>query len=238
MVISESFKLDIIYEDDDVMAINKPAGLTVHPKDAKDTQKTLVDLLLKHYPPLGDIGDDGLRPGIVHRLDKDTSGLMVVAKNKRTFEFLKKQFQDREIEKKYLVLAIGHLKERQGVIETELGRYGMKQRVQVKNQKSKVKNFKLAVTEYKVLREYENFSLVEAKPKTGRMHQIRVHFASLGHPIAGDKIYGFKNQPTPQGLNRQFLHAAYLKFSPKEGKILAFRCDLPLDLKKVLKSLK
>jgi len=249
MVTSESFKLDIIYEDDDVIAVNKPAGLTVHPKDSKDTQETLVSLLLKHYPPLQNIGDDPLRPGIVHRLDKDTSGIMAIAKNQNAFDYLKKQFQNREIEKKYLALIVGRLKNKVGLIEEELGRYGAKQRTKVRD--TKIKEFRGAITGYRVLEEYlpsqslrkqnlggRDFSLVEAMPKTGRTHQIRVHFASTGHPIAGDKIYGFKNQPLPKGLTRQFLHAAYLKFSPKPGKVLAVRCDLPKDLKLVLKQLK
>lgn len=226
--------LDIIYEDGDVIVLNKPAGLTVHRKNAQDRQKTLADLLLECYPALGNASDP-LRPGIVHRLDKDTSGLMVVAKNQDAFEYLKRQFQNREVEKKYLTLIVGHLKNKRGQISGELGRYGIKQRVKIP--KTKVKEFKNAMTEYKVLEEYENFSLVEARPKTGRMHQIRVHFASAGHPVAGDKIYGFKNQPTAEGLNRQFLHAFYLKFSPKPGKVLAFRCDLPKELKEILKKI-
>lgn len=231
--------LNIVYEDGDVIVVNKPAGLVVHPEDENDRQETLAGLLLKRYPALKNVGDparDSLRPGIVHRLDKETSGLMVVAKNQETFEYLKKQFQNRLVEKKYLVLVIGHLKNKRGVIEKELGRYGIKQRVKIP--KTKIDEFKKAITEYGALKEYQDFSLVEAMPRTGRMHQIRVHFAALGHPVAGDKLYGFKKQPVPPGLNRQFLHASYLQFSPKPGKILAFRCDLPQDLKIVLRKLK
>ena len=230
-------KLNIIYEDGDVIVINKPTGLTVHPKTQKDNQETLVNLILKYYPQLKKVGDNALRPGIVHRLDKETSGLMVIAKNQKTFNYLKKQFKNRKVEKKYLALVIGQLKSKTGEIKTKLGKYKTKQVIENKR-RTKIKEFKEAVSKYRVKKEFLNYSLLEVMPKTGRTHQIRVHLASIGHPIVGDKIYGFKNRPVPKNLKRQFLHAAYLKFSPQSGKILAFKCDLPKDLKEVLNKLK
>ena len=248
--------LDIVYEDKDIIVLNKQAGISVHPS-INEPRGTLVNALLARYPEIKDVGDppspsatDGqvtqLRPGIVHRLDKDTSGLLVVAKNQKTFEFLKKQWQEGKVIKKYLALVWGHPKEK-GEIVSELTRSlkDFRKRMVVRparlNSRSggpeKGGNIKgkLAITEYKVVKKFRDFSLVEVYPKTGRMHQIRVHFASLGHPVIGDKIYG-KNRKKPEGLTRQFLHAFYLKFSLYNGP-LVFEADLPDDLEQVLAKL-
>lgn len=230
--------LDIVYEDDDVVVINKQAGISVHPS-INEPSGTIANTLIARYPEIKNVGEDPLRPGIVHRLDKDTSGLLVVAKNQKAFDFLKKEWQLGQVVKKYLTLVWGHPKET-GQIESELtrSRKDFRKRMVVRPEKNKDKKItgKMAVTEYKVIKNYEDFSLVEVFPKTGRMHQIRVHMASIGYPVVGDKIYG-KKRENPVGLNRQFLHAYYLSFSGPSGKKLALETDLPEDLKKVLTKL-
>ncbi|MFH0859086.1 MAG: RluA family pseudouridine synthase [Patescibacteria group bacterium] len=205
--------MKIIFENGDLLAIDKPAG-----KNSDDFPKR------------------------VHRLDKDTSGILLIAKNDKTLEFLQKQFKNREIEKKYILLVVGKLKTKQGNISTLLARGGndrKKQRVFSSLEPgAERKNLKEAITGYKVLKEFESFTLIEAKPKTGRKHQLRVQFAYLGHPIAGDKLYGFKNQACPKELKRQFLHANYLKIKLINGKTEEFYSDLPEELKIILKNIK
>ncbi len=229
--------LDIVYEDKDVVVLNKQAGISVHPS-INEPRGTLANALIAKYPEIKNVGDDPIRPGIVHRLDKDTSGLLVVAKNQAAFEFLKKEWQEGKVVKKYLALVWGHPKEK-GEIVSELARsskdFRKRMVVRPEKQKNKAEEIKgkLAITEYKVIKKFKDFSLVEVYPKTGRMHQIRVHFASLGHSVAGDKIYG-KNKKNPEGLTRQFLHAFYLNFSLSNGKKLALEADLPEDLATVL----
>ncbi len=225
--------LNIVYEDKDVVVINKPAGLIVHA--AREGQKnTLVDQLLNYFPAIKNVGDDSLRPGIVHRLDKDTSGLMVIAKNQKTFEFLKEQFTERKVDKKYLALVHGKVKDDKGVITKSISfsRKNHKKRSALLDSRSKK-----AWTEYKVLKRFDNYTLLEVQIKTGRTHQIRVHLASIGYPVVGDQQYKFKRQITPAKLNRQFLHAFYLKFKLPGGKIRKFESDLPAELKKVLQEL-
>ena len=227
-------KLNIIYDDDDILVINKPAGLTVH-KGIK-TETTLADLLVEYYPKIINVGDDKMRPGIVHRLDKDTSGLIAVAKNNAAFDFLKEQFKNRRVEKKYTVLVLGRVENQRGKIDSKIGRFGDKQITinQSDNAKFKIDKYREAVTEYKVLKYFNDYTLCEVKPKTGRMHQIRVHFKSIGHPVAGDKKYYFKKQKNALIFPRQFLHASYLSFSLPNGSRMAFEADLPEDLQKIL----
>jgi len=240
--------LDVVYEDEDVVVLNKPAGISVHPS-INEPKGTLVDALIVKYPEIKNVGEDPIRPGIVHRLDKDTSGLLVVARNQKAFEFLKKEWQSGQVVKKYLALVWGRPKEK-GEIISELARSSkdFRRRMVVnparlnsrsggpgKNKDKKITG-KLAVTEYKIVKKYKEFSLVEVRPKTGRMHQIRVHMASIGHPVAGDKIYGSKGK-NPKGLTRQFLHAIYLSFSLPSGKKLALEADLPEDLRAFLTKL-
>ncbi|MCX6813935.1 MAG: RluA family pseudouridine synthase [Candidatus Azambacteria bacterium] len=233
-----SIPLNIVYEDKDIIVLNKQAGISVHPS-VNEPNKTLVNALIAKYPEIKNVGDDPIRPGIVHRLDKDTSGLLVVAKNQKTFEFLKKQWQDGRVIKKYLALVWGRPKEK-GEIVSELMRSlkDFRKRMVVRPEKQKDKEIKgrIAITEYKVIKKFRDYSLIEVYPKTGRMHQIRVHMASLGHPLAGDKIYG-KSKKKPEGLTRQFLHAFYLKFSLPDGRSLAFEADLPKDLEAILTKL-
>jgi len=241
-------KLNIIYEDKNVLVVDKPAGIVVFSEQevngrgsflplspSQKDSKTLIGLLLAKYPYLRKTGEKP-RYGIVHRLDKDTSGILLVAKNNKTLNSLQKQFQARTVEKKYLALIVGHPKNRTGTINTLIGRSPKnrkKQKVYAPyGPKSKGK--RNAITFYKVLKKFKNYDLVEGRPKTGRKHQIRAHFAYLGHPIAGDKIYGFKNQPCPKRLSRQFLHAASLKIKLPNGKIEEFKSELPKTLKKIL----
>jgi len=193
--------------------------------------------------PAGVNADD--IPRRVHRLDKDTSGILLVAKNDKALEFLQKQFKERRVEKKYIALVTGNLKTERGKIETLIGRSPKdrrKQKVYLPGEPES-KGKREAITEYKVLKKFKNYTLIEAIPKTGRKHQIRTHFAYLGHPVAGDKLYGFKNQPTPKGLKRQFLHANYLKIklpkgAPDKAGTREFNSGLPEDLKLCLQSLK
>ncbi|MBI2042055.1 MAG: RNA pseudouridine synthase, partial [Candidatus Nealsonbacteria bacterium] len=175
-----------------------------------------------------------------HRLDKDTSGVLLVAKNDKVLEFLQKQFQDREVKKRYIALVVGNLKNTEGAIETLLGRSPNDRRKQkvFLPQDPEAEGKRTAATKYKVLQKFENYDLIEVEPLTGRKHQIRAHMAYLGHPIAGDKLYGFKNQLSPKGLNRQFLHAAYLEIKLPDGQIKKFESDLSDDLKLCLTQLK
>lgn len=233
----------IIYEDKNVLVINKPAGITVFPEDGTK-RKSLADYLLKKFPNLKNIGKPP-RYGIVHRLDKDTSGMLLVAKSNKTLQFLQKEFKEGKVFKKYLALIIGCLKNKEGEIKTLVGRSPKdrkKQKVFLPHEpQSKRKGLRKAITEYRVLKKLSDgknlYTLVEVFPKTGRKHQIRVHLVFLGCPIAGDKIYGFKNQPVPSGLTRQFLHASYLKVKLPGGQIKEFHSPLVKDLKKVLDKL-
>jgi 23S rRNA pseudouridine1911/1915/1917 synthase len=261
----KNIPLNVVYEDKDIVVLNKQAGISVHPS-INEPSGTLVDALMARYPELKGVGEDPLRPGIVHRLDKDTSGLLVVAKNQKTFEFLKKQWQEGKVIKKYLALVWGYPKEK-GEIVSELTRSlkDFRKRMVVrpeKNNKNKeeinpVRNSpphrpfgrasagaisngvkgKMAITEYKVVKKYRDFSLVEVYPKTGRMHQIRVQMASIGYPVVGDKLYGSRSLFGRSPVGRQFLHAFYLSFSLPNGKKLALETDLPEDLRVFLTKL-
>jgi 23S rRNA pseudouridine1911/1915/1917 synthase len=204
--------LPVIYEDENLLVIDKPAG----------------------------INSDNIEKR-VHRLDKDTSGVLLVAKKDSSLEFLQKQFKENQVEKKYILLAVGNLKTKRGKIKTLFARGGKDRRKQKVfsplEPGTKRKKLRLAITDYKVVKEYKEYNLVEALPKTGRRHQIRAHFAYLGHPVAGDNLYGFKDSPCPKGLKRQFLHASYLKIKLPDGELKEFYSKLPSDLKKVLKNL-
>jgi len=282
-------KLHIIFENDDVLVTDKPAGLSAHPRQDKnglplteEIESTLVSGLLAHHPAIANVGDfitspqssplkgeeekiisiqsppfeggekEGvifplLRPGIVHRLDKDTSGVMIIAKNQTSFVWLKKQFKERLVSKKYLALVHGCPKDKQGVIKTLLAR--------AKNNPTKQKisttEGKEAITEYQVIKEFKDYSLIEARPKTGRLHQIRVHLAHLGHPIAGDAKYGpaklasshaqrggDKQLSASLGLTRQFLHAQELEIVLPNQIKKTFIAPLPPDLENVLQNIK
>lgn len=232
----------LIYQDANLIVVSKPAGMPVH--EAKhSTDYSLCDWLLEKFPEVKDVGDVRAnenipyRPGIVHRLDKQTSGVMVVARNQESFVRLKEIFKSRQIEKIYTALVCGHLKEKEGTINKPLGRIASAPtKVGIEKIGSRLKNPKEATTEYKVIKEIKDTSLLEVHPLTGRMHQIRVHLASIGHPIAGDTVYGGKNV-CMKDLGRYFLHAASLSFSFKDSQRFQFSADLPQELEEILEGL-
>ena len=210
--------MKIIFQNKDYIVVDKPAGLAVH-QGIGTEEKTLVDFLLRKFPEIKNVGDDpNTRPGIVHRLDKETSGVMIVARNQKTFEHLKNLFQNRKVEKKYLALVHGKLKNKEGKIEGEMGRSKRDFRKQtLVRGKIEVRKERHSLTYYKVIKEYKDYSLLEIFPKTGRMHQIRVHLHSIGHPVIGDTKYTFKEYKRRK-YARMFLHAGEISFVDREGK--------------------
>jgi 23S rRNA pseudouridine1911/1915/1917 synthase len=227
----ENIPLQIVFENDSVIVVNKPAGMVVHPS-AGHSSSTLVHALLAHLPHLAEQGDDQ-RPGIVHRLDKDTSGLILVAKSEASQLWLQQQFSSRKVEKTYLALVDGHPRTQRGRIEAPIYRHPNDRKKMAIAPTLKGRE---AATLFSVEKEYTNHTLLKVKPLTGRTHQIRVHLTSIGLPIVGDTLYGRKNPSLP--LNRQFLHAFEIKiilFSEKEPRI--FHADLPKDLENVLNDL-
>ncbi len=223
--VAEAIALRIIFEDEHLIVVDKPAGMAVHPGPGH-ASKTLVNALLAHCPDLPGIGGVQ-RPGIVHRLDKDTSGLIVAAKDDRTHAGLAQQLKDREVHKTYLALVEGRLSPREAIIDAPIGRDpNNRRRMMVRGVGGRE-----AQTRYRVSQEYESCSLVEASPVTGRTHQIRVHFASIGHPIVGDAVYGHPSKL----VSRQFLHAWRLAFRhPITSAELSFEAPLPAELRAVL----
>jgi 23S rRNA pseudouridine1911/1915/1917 synthase len=222
----EDIPLTILYEDNDLMVVDKPAGLTVHPAPGHYTH-TLVNAVLAHLPELDT--EETNRPGIVHRLDKDTSGLIIIAKNGAAHMKLAEQFKSRTVNKTYQALVQGHLSPREGIIDASIGRDPRdRKRMAVTSQGREAR------TEYKVIRYLNNYTLLEVKPKTGRTHQIRVHLAAIGFPIVGDATYGAKSEY----LSRQFLHAYKLVFKvPSSGEQREFESKLPADLEEALVSI-
>lgn len=239
--------IKIIYEDENLLAVDKPAGIeTVQ----------MIEILSKQRPGLEKI----------HRLDKDTSGINLFAKTQEALIFFQKQFSpykgspegrinnkelEKKVEKRYIALVVGNVKNDSGEIETLIGRAPKnktKQKVYLFNEPGSLKGKREAITEYKVLERFsaqggsaggrKDYTLLEVSPKTGRMHQIRCHLAYINHPIAGDKKYGFKNQPNPKDLNRQFLHASYIKIKLLNGEIKELNSELAQDLKLCLDNLK
>ncbi len=222
----EAIPLEILFEDDDLVVINKPAGMTVHPA-AGHREHTLVNALLHHCPTLSGIGGKE-RPGIVHRLDKETSGCLVAAKNDVAHRHLSKQFAERSVDKIYLALVAGKLQKQTGVIEEKIGRHPVhRQRMSVSSPRGRA-----ARTEYRVLFSNEQASLLECRLYSGRTHQVRVHLHHLGHPVLGDKIYAprfAKNFPC------QMLHALKLGFrQPRTGEWKNFEAPLPDDFKQAI----
>jgi len=220
-LIPENIPLDIVYEDADMMVINKPAGLVVHPAPGHESG-TLVNALLYHVPGLSINGNE--RPGIVHRLDKDTSGLLVVAKTDAALQTLINQMKERTILKEYFTLVEGNVQPPNGIIDAPIGRDPSQRK-----QMAIVNNGKPARTAYYVREELSKHSYVQARLETGRTHQIRVHFAYLGHPVVGDPVYGRRKQLVP--LKRQFLHAYKLGLRlPSSQEYREWEVPLPEDL--------
>lgn len=217
----QEIPLTVVYEDEDLLVVDKPPGLTVHPAPGHP-QGTLVNALLARYPHLpGPL----LRPGLVHRLDKDTSGLLIVAKNAPAQAFLQEQFKERRLTKRYLVLVRGKVVPEEGAIEAPIARHPRhRQRMAV------VASGKAAKTNYRLLNRMGDYSLLEVTPESGRTHQIRVHLKSRGYPVVGDRIYGVKSPL----VERQFIHAYYLKFTLPQGGELELTSPLPSDLEQAL----
>jgi len=234
-------EIEVIYKDKNYLVLNKPAGALVHPTSKKEAG-TLASWLLENYPETGKVGDDPAnRPGIVHRLDRETSGVMIIARNQETFDFLKNIFQKREAQKTYLALVYGKVENRTGRIDKPMGiKSGT-----IRRSVTATKMVKPAVTDYEVvkyvaLRQAQDNKVVDATllkvmPRTGRTHQIRVHLAFIGHPVMGDKVYGGK-RGVLAGLNRQFLHAQMIEFTGPNGERVKFEADLPEELQDILES--
>lgn len=223
----EAIPLNIIYEDNDLLVVDKPAGLPIQPAPGHYSH-TLVNAILSYLPHLPE-SDDSLRPGIVHRLDKDVSGVMVVAKNSVAQVSLINQFKSRTVVKAYLALVKGHLTPDEGVIEAPIGRDPRhRKRMAV------VAEGKEARTQYSVIKYVGDYTLVEVRPETGRTHQIRVHLSAIGYPVVGDSVYGVKSPH----LSRPFLHACRLGFlSPSTTEYVEFTSNLPPDLEQALENI-
>ena len=239
---AEDIPLDIIFEDDSIIVINKPSGLTVHP-GAGRTEGTMVGALLGHTKELSSVGGP-LRPGIVHRLDKDTSGVIVCAKTDEAHINLINQFKEHEVTKIYTALCYGVPKEKKGTIDIAIGRDPKdRKKISVKGVRTRK-----ATTHYKVIEDYGFLSLLELNIETGRTHQIRVHLKHINHPVIGDQVYGKRNLPQRldkevqdklKGIKRQLLHAGSLAFKhPVTGKSVEFTSPLPVDMDEVLKLLR
>jgi 23S rRNA pseudouridine1911/1915/1917 synthase len=224
--------IDIIYEDGDILAVNKPPFLVVYHEDDNE-ESSLSDILLREHKEIKNIG--GKRNGAVHRLDKDTSGIVLFAKNEETLSFLQNELLEKRAEKRYITLVFRNPKEESGEIHTFIDR-SLRDRKKQRAHTDKGGK-REAITFFKVIKDFENYSLLEVFPKTGRKHQIRCHLAYIGHPVVGDKVYRFKDQKDPKGIERQFLHAESIEIMTPKGKII-FKAELAEDLKKILEELK
>jgi 23S rRNA pseudouridine1911/1915/1917 synthase len=253
---AEEIPLDLVYEDEDLAVINKPAGMMVHAgagaTDDARNRGTLVNALLHHLASLSGVGGE-LRPGIVHRLDKETSGLIVVAKNDEAHRKLSAQFAERAVKKKYVALVHGWVKKDSGTLAQSISR----DRVRRTRMTTRLDGGRAAVTHYRVARRLDTklgkFTLLDVKIDTGRTHQIRVHVAAMGHPVVGDTMYGapaeMRESNTPPsrkkrepdgapviGLGRNFLHAAELEFRhPRTGEIMTWKSEIPEELREFLR---
>ncbi len=228
--VPQRIPLQVVYEDKDLVVVDKPAGMVVHPAHGhKDG--TLVNALLACYPDLP--ADKDNRPGIVHRLDKDTSGLIIVARNEVARRSLQRQFKEARVEKSYLALVEGKVEAGRGMIDAPIGRDARHRKRMAVVQRGG----REAVTEYQVLEHLGDYTLLEVRPRTGRTHQVRVHLAFIGHPVVGDRVYGYRKKRL--GLERQFLHAQRLGFHlPSSGEYVALTSELPRDLREALDSLR
>lgn len=234
-VTAENIPLNIVYEDSDLLIVNKPKDMVVHPA-AGNTSGTLVNALLYHCKDNLSGINGVLRPGIVHRIDKDTSGLLIVAKNDNSHKFLAEQIKNHSFTREYQAIVIGKLKNQKGTIETHIGRHKTNRKKMAVVQPISGKK---AITHYEVLEEFSGYSHIRLKLETGRTHQIRVHMAYLGHPILGDEIYGSAKQNPFKFLKGQCLHAKKIGFiHPSTLKYVEFDSELPKYFSKVLSILK
>jgi 23S rRNA pseudouridine1911/1915/1917 synthase len=239
----ESIPLTILYEDSSIIVIDKPPGMVVHPAYGNPSG-TLVNALLYHCKDLGGI-NGVLRPGIVHRLDKDTSGVMVVAKDDEAYHHLIKQFKNRTVKKVYSAIVYGRFTQNEGLIDSAIGRHPSER----KRMSTRTKKGKAAITRWKKVEDFDSCTFLEIFPQTGRTHQIRVHLSSIGHPLLGDPLYGRKGRPGTihdpvlkecvKRMNRQVLHAQRLEFThPRTGERVQFVSPIPQDIKEVLEWLR
>lgn len=229
-IAGEDIPLDIVFEDKDVVVVNKPQGMVVHPASGVYSG-TLVNALLNHCEDLSGI-NGVVRPGIVHRIDKDTSGVLVIAKNDFAHNKLAEQFKEHSMKREYYALVEGRFKDEEGIVDAPLGRHP-----QDRIKMAVVKDGKRAVTHYKVIETYKNTSLIKCRLETGRTHQIRVHMAYIGHPLVGDPVYGYKKQK--YNLEGQMLHAKVLGFvHPTRNEYMEFESELPSYFTKILEILK
>lgn len=230
-LVGENVELDILYQDADVAVINKPQGMVVHPAEG-NTTGTLVNAMLYHFKDLSSLSGD-IRPGIVHRIDKDTAGLLVIAKNDFAHEGLVNQFKEHSATRKYYALVQGTIEEENGTIDAPIGRH------RINRMKMAVtdENSKRAVTHFKVLERFTKHTLIEAELETGRTHQIRVHMSYINRPVVGDMVYGYKDQNL--NLKGQLLFAKVIGFThPRSQEHLLFEADLPNYFNKTLNTLR
>lgn len=232
----ENIPLDIVYEDEDIVVINKPCGMVVHPAPGNESG-TLVNALLYHCGSTLSGINGVIRPGIVHRIDKDTSGLLVVAKNDEAHLFLSSLLKDHGIKRTYYAIIIGHMKEQSGTINAPIARHPVDRK-----KMAVVQGGREAITHYEVIKEFNGYSLLKLNLETGRTHQIRVHLSYKGHPIVGDTVYGGGSTPFERAnkalLDGQMLHATQLSFPhPKTREIVSFECDFRESFKELLKRL-
>ncbi len=233
-------KIKILYEDTNILAIDKPSGISVHP-DGRTREKTITDWILKNYPRMKNVGENEVyeiknkkieikKPGMVHRLDRDTSGVLLLVKNEKAYQFFKKQFQDREIKKTYIAIVSGHVKNDRGVINKLIGRSPKDFRRYLAGRGARGE-MREAITKYKVLKRFEDkkgnkFTYIELHPKTGRTHQLRVHMKYLNHPIVSDALYNPDN-PCPKSISRMALHAKSIKFKNLKGETVKVESKIP-----------
>jgi 23S rRNA pseudouridine1911/1915/1917 synthase len=239
-------KIKVLYEDKDILAIDKPSGISVH-ADGRSKNKTITDWVLKNYPKMKNVGENEIyenkkikteikKPGIVHRLDRDTSGVLLLAKNEKAYQFLKSQFQNREIKKTYHAIVSGWLKEERGIINKPIGRSptDFRRYSATRGARGEMRE---AITRYVVLKRFKvsknKFTYLEIKPKTGRTHQIRVHMKSIDHPVVCDSLYN-PNSVCPKGIKRLALHAKSIEFKDLKGKIVKVESILPREFSKVV----
>lgn len=231
---NSAVQVNVIDEQPDYVVIHKAAGVIVHPGDGHMMNDTLVSGILAKYPEIADVGDSPLRPGIVHRLDKDVSGVMVVARNMKMFAHLKQQFQNRSVVKKYVALVHGVLSQPVGEITLSISR---SQRDRKKMAAHRDESGKPAHTLYSVIQQFQHYALVSVQILTGRTHQIRVHFNAIGHPVVGDTVYKPKKLKSRLLLDRIFLHAQELHFSTLEGKTVEYTVPIPSTLQQIVDDL-
>lgn len=241
--------ISVLYEDDDLVVINKPAGLIVH-FDGRNVEPSVVDWVLEHYPEAAGVGEDAMspqgvhisRPGIVHRLDRTTSGVMILVKTQKAHAFIKKQFQERTMDKQYVALVYGHPKADRGVIDMEIGRTKKKPRKWTALP-GKTGTLRSAITEWHMIERLrdpetgETISYITASPKTGRTHQIRVHLKAIHHPVVCDHIYAPK-KPCLGNLERPALHARSITFNLLSGEQKTVEAPVPEDIERALSALR